>query len=511
MPQGVLPFQLEVEHEKTRVTVAAGLLPYIELMVAAGVLNSARKHIGIRAPGGQGWTDAQFLLATTLLNIQGGEAVSDLDVLEADTGLGAMVRAAELTGLTGRKRREFKRRFRGARSRTIPSASSLFRFLESFHDNAWEAQRVEGRAFIQPSTEALRGLYQVNADFIRFVQRSAPRSVATLDQDATLVATDKREAKFCYKGFRAYQPLNVYWFEHDVVLHSEFRDGNVPAGFQQLRVLREAIAQLPNSVEKVQLRSDSAGYQAELLRYCAEGQDERFGVIDFAISSKVTADFKRAVAELGADDWHPLLRQKNGEQHETGQEWAEVCFVPNTLSTVKDGPSYRFLAIREPLKQLDLPGVDEKRDLPFPTMEAGDGTRFKVFGLVTNMDLPGDELIWWHRERCGRSEAVHAVMKHDLAGGRMPSGKFGVNAAWWALMVLAHNVAAAMKSLVLGGEWARKRMKAVRFGFINVAARLIDHAGRTILRIGRRHPAFELIREARRRIVQLAQPPPPRI
>ena len=48
--------------------------------------------------------------------------------------------------------------------------------------------------------------------------------------------------------------------------------------------------------------------------------------------------------------------------------------------------------------------------------------KYKVTGLVTNRDLPGDNLIWWYRERCGKSEEVHLVMKLDLAGGRLPSG-----------------------------------------------------------------------------------------
>jgi len=34
-------------------------------------------------------------------------------------------------------------------------------------------------------------------------------------------------------------------------------------------------------------------------------------------------------------------------------------------------------------------------------------------------------------------------MKTDLAGGRLPSGRFGANAAWWALMIPAHNLNAA--------------------------------------------------------------------
>ena len=39
--------------------------------------------------------------------------------------------------------------------------------------------------------------------------------------------------------YRAYQPLTTYWAEADQIVHSEFRDGNVPAGHQQLRVLTD--------------------------------------------------------------------------------------------------------------------------------------------------------------------------------------------------------------------------------------------------------------------------------
>jgi hypothetical protein len=42
------------------------------------------------------------------------------------------------------------------------------------------------------------------------------------------------------------------------------------------------------------------------------------------------------------------------------------------------------------------------------------------------------------------------VSKADLAGGQLPSGLFGANAAWWALAILALNLNAAMKQLVTG-------------------------------------------------------------
>ena len=142
-----------------------------------------------------------------------------------------------------------------------------------------------------------------------FVQSRSPQTEATLDMDATLVETRKHEALPSYKKYRAYQPLITYWSEAEVIVHSEFRDGNVPAGHQQLRVLVEALEHLSTRVEKVMLRSDTAGYQRELLRYCAEGRDERFGVIEFAVGVDVTAEFRRAVSEVAEQDWQTLYRK----------------------------------------------------------------------------------------------------------------------------------------------------------------------------------------------------------
>ena len=46
--------------------------------------------------------------------------------------------------------------------------------------------------------------------------------------------------------------------------------------------------------------------------------------------------------------------------------------------------------------------------------------------------------IHWLHERCGKSEEAHAVMKDDLAGGKLPSEDFGENAAWWWILVLLY-------------------------------------------------------------------------
>ena len=89
------------------------------------------------------------------------------------------------------------------------------------------------------------------------------------------------------------------------------------------------------------------------------------------------------------------------------------------------------------------------------------------------------------------------MMKDDLAGGRLPSGLFGANAAWWAIMALAHNLNAMMKGLVLGGDWAVRRMKAMRFHLIALPGRVVRHARR----------ALGLVRDVRAAILALHPAP----
>ena len=137
--------------------------------------------------------------------------------------------------------------------------------------------------------------------------------------DATLIETHKHDALHCYKGFKAYQPLNCWWAEQGVMLYSEFRDGNVPAGHEQLRVLRNSLRHLPASVTKVSLRSDTAGYQEELLLYCGEGKNPRFEVIDFAIGADVTAAFRTAVLATAEPEWQKLIRMMDGKPRQIDQ------------------------------------------------------------------------------------------------------------------------------------------------------------------------------------------------
>ena len=503
MAQGVLAFQYEAETKASGVTALGGLPIYLELIKVSGLDAAIKKYVQVA--GDQGWFDLQMILALIFLNLAGGDGVVDLERLEQDAGFAQVMREVERGLLSRRDRRALRARWRKPRTRALPSPSSMADWLARFHDPEAERQRVPGTAFIPALSEPVRSLWQVNQALIGFLQAHRRQTVATLDMDATLIETHKREAQPCYKGFKAYQPLNCWWAEQGVVLYSEFRDGNVPAGYQQLRVLKDCLAAAAAAgVTKVYLRSDAAGYQQDLLLYCGEGKDARFGVIEFAVSADVTPEFRKAVQEVADADWQPLYRSVDGQTIKTDQEFAEVCFVPGWAGHSKKRADYRFLAIREPLRQLDLDDADQ---LPFPTGAFGAKGRFKLFGVVTNRKLPGDQLIWWLRERCGKSEEVHAVMKTDLAGGRMPSKLFGANAAWWAIMILAHNLNALMKRLVLGPAWVARRMKALRLALITLPGRILHHGRRLIIRVSAAGTVLTHLRSARQTIRALAVGP----
>jgi hypothetical protein len=481
MAQGVLPFKYENEEQKAEMTGFGGLPLYLDLAHVMGLSKSVEKNLGIRR-NSQGWSDGEIVLSLILLNLSGGDCVEDLNRLERDDGFCRILERTQTHGMSRRERRALSGRWRKGKRRSVPSPSSIFRYLSAFTNPEQDESREIGKAFI-PDCKRLEGFSKVNGDFLSFVQKNNPEKIATLDMDATLVETTKSEALFCYKGFRSYQPLNTWWAEQGVVVHTEFRDGNVPAGFDQLRVLTEALKCLPEGVEQVRLRSDTAGYQHDLLKYCDTGENERFGKIEFAVGCRVTDDFKEAVLEVSDLDWTALTKEVNGKEIDTGREWAEVCFVPNAIGHCKNGPEYRYIATRQIMhEQLNLPGMTDDREYPFPTMEM-DTKKYKVFGIVTNMDWDGEELIRWSYKRCGKSEEAHSVMKDDLAGGKLPSDDFGSNAAWWWIMILSLNLNAAMKRLVLGKSWIPRRMKAIRFHLINLPARIMTRSRQLLVRI----------------------------
>ena len=250
-------------------------------------------------------------------------------------------------------------------------------------------------------------------------------------QDATYIGTSRsEEARYSYKGERSVEAFVSLWSEADLVVDIQVRSGNVSPKSDQLARLKESLSRLPESVKKVSLRSDSAGYQEEVLRYCAEGKNERFGVIEFAISCPVWKEFHREAIRLPEEAWKVV-------EGTTDREYAEVPFVPNSLGTSASGPDYRYIAIRRKLadaerlkeKAVEMQGqrylFDDTELSRLHATEFPGGT-YAIFGLVTNRTgMDGSELVHWHDARCGKGEQIHDDLKNGLGMGHVTSVELG--------------------------------------------------------------------------------------
>jgi hypothetical protein len=232
-------------------------------------------------------------------------------------------------------------------------------------------------------------------------------------------------------------------------------------------------------------------------------------VIEFAISAKVTGAFKQATLEVKDNAWHKIHKiDKNGISIETNQEFAEVCFVPEFVAAGNKKAKYRYIAIREKMvSQKEINGLEPiQLKLPFPTLDM-ETVKYKLFGIVTNTSMAGNELINWHRERCGDSEKVHSIEKNDFAGGQFPSKLFGANAAWWVIMMLSFNLNVLMTKLACPEKFKSKRMKNIRFYIIAVAGRFVKHARTLALKLSGGENTYNLFISIRENISGLINAP----
>ena len=412
------------------------------------------ESIGARKENGaMKYTDNSYIESLVTMQILGGEAVDDLKIIRGDGILSDM--------LSG-----------------IPGKTSFHNYLNKFINENEEEKRGQGKAFVPETNEHLKGFDKVTQHLLKHAPHVKNIETITLDQDDTFIITGVKGALFNYKSERSFEALNTYCPEYDMLVRSEYRDGNVPPGYRQLENLEESLKLLPKSVKHVRLRSDTAGYQLGVLKYCAEGKNERFGVIEFAISSPVTKELKQAVKMTSASEWKSIP--------DTVQECAEIMYTTNSLSRSKKSPEYRFIAIREEigdtappeLRQMLLIEDEEIGEHPISSVHPTvmNGKLYKVFALVTNLEWTAEEIVKWQRKRCGKSEEVNRVLKDELAGGHVVTSALGANAAWWQIAMLAFNILTLIKKSCLSEEYHTSRPKKLRYWLFSLVARLGRHA-----------------------------------
>ena len=451
-----LLFEIDPEPSKETITVFGGIPLVVQTWRALGLPASVMENVRVKERE-RGFDEATLVESFIILNATGADKLDDFDHLREDEGLQELI---------GHK---------------LPSSSVARQFLYAFHaeEKIEEAKkrRAPGEtAYIPEESERLIGLGKVNQELvIEFGSRVPEEKIATVDQDATIMESRKKEALPTYKGGKGYQPMLAMWAETGMILADEFRDGNVPSMMRPLTAAKRAFGCLPPSVVEFYFRGDSACHEGELLDWLRNDEREEGpkGRIGFAISAKMSEALKTAIKRVADKDWKLYGKQSE----EVVRECADVVFVSNNEAATRQSQPLRYVAIRIQKRQGEL---------------FGDGSDVKHFAIVSNIwEWKADKLIDWHREKAGTIEHVNDVVKNELAAGVMPCSRFGADAAWLRLAVISHNILIALKRLGLPENLRDARPKRLRFLIFNTAGRVLHHARRMILRLCTTPPRLE--------------------
>ena len=432
------PFVLDARPLVEATSPHAGLLSVSRAYRSLGLPALVAANLPLRKRQ-RGFSEAQLIESVCLLQALGGECPEDMHLLAGDDclarGLGYIP----------------------------PKATAVREFLERFHDKELEKLRPKRevqKSFIFPASPPVAALQQVQSGLVRriaklYEKQGQLQRIATLDQDATIIESHKEAAYAHYEEGRGYQPMVAVWAEADLAVADEFRDGNVPAKQDPLGCAKLAFAALPETVTQRYFRGDSACHENELLNWLKhpDREKEPGGRIGFAVSAVMSPPLGEALRKIAEVGWKTFGQEEDG----TLRQWAEVDFVPGEKSEHKDSQPLRYVGLR----LLKAQGV-----------LFADGTDRHFHAVITNRQTEGGRLLDWHREKAGTVEHTHDEVKNELGGGHVPSQRFGVNSAWFKLVLLTYNIISAIKGLCLEEEERSARLKRFRLLLIHVAGRM---------------------------------------
>ena len=298
----------------------------------------------------------------------------------------------------------------------------------------------------------------------------------TLDADATEIIGEKADALFTYNGNKGYMPMLGFLYETPVCLYDEFREGNVPPAYGQKGFYLECKGRMPLGKKIGYYRSDSASYQADLFN-----QLEEDGV-KYAITADQDKAVKSVIALIADEDWKEPVRG-------CGYELAETVHCMNETKK-----AFRLVVKREVRRQGEL---FEK------------GGQYFYHAVATNWleeEKDTGEVLKWHNQR-GQAENFNKELKIGFGMERMPCGQTHANAVFFRIGVVAYNLFIGFKRLSCPESWVKQTIATFRWKMVQVAGRIVRHAGETVLKLMIDLEKLELFRGIRKKSFELSLQP----
>lgn len=302
--------------------------------------------------------------------------------------------------------------------------------------------------------------------------------VLVVDADATLVLAHsdaKQGAAGTYKHSFGFAPLLAYLDRGQAPgepLAGLLRPGNAAAGAagDLIELVDLALAQLPAADLPVLVRSDSAGASTRLAWYL---RDRGVG---FSVGMPIDAHVREAILAQPEHAWADAV-DADGQP----RDGAEVCELTGFIDLHTWPAGTRAICRREDAH----PGAQLR-------FSDHDGHRFQVF-LTDQPDPDLARLELRHRQRARVEDRIRAAKATGLAN--LPFDLLRRNAVWLELVLAAQDLCCWTQALLLDGDLKVAEPKTLRYRLLHVAARVVRHARRSILRLQRSWPwAVQLAR-----------------
>jgi hypothetical protein len=295
----------------------------------------------------------------------------------------------------------------------------------------------------------------------------------TLDADAMEIVGEKADAQFTYKGNKGYMPVAGFLYETPVCVYDEFREGNVAPAFGQKEFYLQCKQRMPRGKKIRYYRADSASYQAGLFN-----QFEEDGV-KYGVTADQDKAVKKAIEMISEEEWKEPVRG-------CGYELAETVHCMN--GTKK---AFRLVVKREIRRQ----GEFFEKEGPY-----------FYHAVATNWleeEKGPEKVLKWHNQR-GQAENFNKELKIGFGMERMPCGQSYANAVFFRLGVIAYNLFTGFKRLSCPESWAKHTIATFRWKMVQVAGRIVKHAGETVLKLMIDLEKLELFKGIRRKSFELS-------
>jgi hypothetical protein len=284
----------------------------------------------------------------------------------------------------------------------------------------------------------------------------------TVDVDSTICETyglAKQGGVFGHTHVRGYHPLVATIAGTGDVVHCRLRGGNANSGRGAKSFLTETFNRVraAGASGPMTLRADSGFYARNVVDACHKTD------VRFSITVRLHKGLRNTIAAIPADAWTPIPYFLDGA------DVAETTYRP----FANDQPDLRLIV---------------RRVRPTPGTQLALFVEFTYHAFITNRPGTTLELEADHR-RHAEIENTIRDLKYGVGLNHLPTGRFGANAAWLTLNVIAHNLSRWVSRIGLGETLITH--KTLRRRYLQLPGRLTRSARRATLHLPQRWPWTE--------------------